>query len=75
MASSSRTGHPVHTALPTRSPPTSLETHVRVTSASCICLDCNVFQSISISRSTMPVTLSFHSPASMRGTTMAVSMR
>ena len=75
MASSSRTGQPVQTALPVRSPPTSLETHISVTSASCICLDCKVFQSISTSRSTMPVTLSRHSAASRRGTTMAVSIR
>src|SRR5450759_4168781 len=34
ILSSSRTGHPVQTALPVRSPPTSCETHINVTCVS-----------------------------------------
>ena len=73
--SSSRTGQPVQIALPLRSPPTSLDTHISVTIASCMGLDCSVSQSISTVRSTIPCTRSRHVAGSTCGTTSAVSMR
>lgn len=72
---SSRTGQPVQIALPLRLPPTSFETHMSVTIASCIGLASRVAQSRVISRSTMPVTRRLQVAGSTRGTTRAVSIR
>ena len=75
MASRFRTGHPVHMALPTRSPPTSLDTQVSVTR--CCSRGCfsRVAQSMVTSCSTSPQTRSDHDAVSSCGTTNAVSIR
>jgi hypothetical protein len=75
MASRFRTGQPVHSAFPTRSPPTSLDTQVRVTRC-CSSFCCSsMSQSIVTSCSTSPHTRRDQVAVSSCGTTNAVSIR
>src|SRR5690606_37331513 len=74
-ASSSRTGYPSHRALPTRSPPTSFDTHVSVTSCSTSGSASSSSIPISNGSSTRPVTRSVHVAGSTWGTRSAVSIR
>ena len=74
-ASRSRIGTPVHTALPTRSPPTGLDTHASVTIRSRSGRAVRSSKRSVSSRSTMPWRRSSHASTSMRGTDRAVSMR
>ncbi|CPU67601.1 Uncharacterised protein [Mycobacteroides abscessus] len=74
-ASSSRTGYPSHRALPTRSPPTSLDTHVSVRSCSTSGSASSSSSVISNGSSTSPETRSVHDAGSTCGTRSAVSMR
>lgn len=72
--SASRT--PIHRALPTYGPPTSLDTQVRVMSRSMISRRNRSLKLSVTGRSTpLPWILSLQSFASMRGTTRAVSTR
>ncbi|MCY1233620.1 hypothetical protein D9M72_461700 [compost metagenome] len=75
MASSSRTGQPSHSALPMRSPPTSLETQAMVMWRSVMGFESSVAKSSSMSRSTIPVTLRTQVSGSTAGTVRAVSIR
>ena len=68
-------GNPVQVAVPTRSPPTSLDTQVKVTMRSRASRSTSACQSSSISRSTIPWIRSRHSVVLRDGTRRAVSMR
>ncbi len=66
---------PVQLAVPTRSPPTSLDTQVMVMMRSRVSLSISDCQSSSISRSTIPWMRSRQSAALSEGTRRAVSIR
>ena len=74
-ASSSRMGRPSHFWLPTRSPPTGLDTHASVTQASTRSLASSSSHVSVTSCSTMPCTRRLHVLGSTCGTTSAVSIR
>ena len=68
-------GKPIQVAVPANEPPTSLDTQVRVTIRSRASRSMRSFQSISISRSTMPWMRNVQSEDLRVGTRSAVSMR
>ena len=73
--STSRTGTPSHVALPSSSPPTSFDTHVRVIAYSSSPMPTRSSKVSSIRRSTMPSTVRRHDAGSIDGTVRAVSTR
>ena len=74
-ASRSAVSTPRQSALPTRSPPTGLETQLRVAHRSTWVRSSTSSQPSSTSRSTRPVIRSDHSAVVTEGTTSAVSIR
>ncbi len=75
IASRSAVRTPDHSALPTRSPPTVLETHDRVTHFSTCGRASTASQSSSISSSTRPLIRRLQPAVVNDGTTSAVSIR
>jgi hypothetical protein len=75
FASTSRMGTPSHLAVPSRSPPTSFETQVRVIEYSSRPRSSRSWNESVSSVSTMPTTERLQAAGSMEGTVRAVSTR
>ena len=75
MSRTSVSRTPVHDALPTRCPPTSLLTQAIVTQRSMSGIETSSANVSATSRSTIPVTVSFHVDRSTWGVISAVSIR